>query len=314
MLRLPPNAMSRKILHSFGDFSPVLPRCVIANCKASMFRFAWGERIFLQELLKEAKDILGDHCSLSCLTSNFIPAGCIDDPPILNSLLSALELREAFLPYRRMLETNGGKIPDSRLAINEASHVTLLTAASSSSNKEKSTQSEAYSLFSKLEITPDFEKALIRKICITVGTPLAGQLEARPDWFSKLKCELKNANTQAKVALFKTFIGGWTTTHRMGEQAKLDCLFGCKAEQDNLKHYLFCSPLWQITSEALGFSPPLSIEMRLCMSECSPQGITLLALAVQVYHYTKAQLKVDAEGGLVQPSPLYAQTVAQECA
>ena len=108
-------------------------------------------------------------------------------------------------------------------------------------------------------------------------------------------------------------MGGWTTTHRMHEQNKLDCLFGCREGKDMLRHYLYCSPLWQIAAEALGFSPPLRIEERLCLVKCTPQSVSLLALAFQVYHYTKAQLNESSEGGLVQPTPLHAQTVAQDC-
>ena len=159
----------------------------------------------------------------------------------------------------------------------------------------------------------NFEAELKQKLKVSLGAQWYQELRAESDWFLQLRRVPPLCKQQAKVALFKTYAGAWTTTHRMHEPSKQQCLFGCKGEKDELRHYLLCPSLWLVVAEDLGTVPPLGVEMRLCMSEVCPQSVSMLALAFQTYHYTKSQLKVSAQGGLVQPSPHFTQTVAQEC-
>ena len=79
-------------------------------------------------------------------------------------------------------------------------------------------------------------------------------------------------------------------------------------------HYIWCTPLWLIVAEAFGGSPTLSIEERLCLVRATTQTLEILSVAFQTYHYVKSTLSAEANGGLVQPSPHYAQATATECA
>ena len=39
------------------------------------------------------------------------------------------------------------------------------------------------------------------------------------------------------MCIFKTYIGGWTTSSRMHEHDLCSCLLGCRDSKDNINHY-----------------------------------------------------------------------------
>ncbi len=74
----------------------------------------------------------------------------------------------------------------------------------------------------------------------------------------------------------------------MHEFRKHDCLFGCKGQVDDIRHYIVCAHLWHLAGEVLGSPPPLSLEERMCIDKPSVENAVRLALVFQVYHYTKS--------------------------
>ena len=84
--------------------------------------------------------------------------------------------------------------------------------------------------------------------------------------------------------MLKTAVGGWTTSIRMHESIRRGCLFGCSESCDDLHHYIVCSPLWQIASQALKVNDPFNIEERLCLVLASPIRAQLLAMVFCLYH------------------------------
>ena len=90
---------------------------------------------------------------------------------------------------------------------------------------------------------------------------------------------------------FKTYIDGWTTSHRLNESVTLPCIFGCQHEKDTLVHYLTCAPLWHIVREAMKIDIPIFIEEKLGFVSPSPEQLESLALAFQLYHFAKSRLK-----------------------
>ncbi len=97
-----------------------------------------------------------------------------------------------------------------------------------------------------------------------------------------------------KMCLWKTLAGAWTTSWRMHESHKFGCLFGCKEEHDDIRHYLVCAPLWHLTGEVLGSPPPVSLAERMCIDKPSVQGVLRLAVVFQAYHYTKSLVSGDS--------------------
>ena len=109
------------------------------------------------------------------------------------------------------------------------------------------------------------------------------------------------------MCLLKTFVGGWTTSVRMHETTKRNCLFGCNDSSDELKHYVLCSPLWQIACQALEMTDPFQLEERLCLINASPIRAQLLALVFALYHASHNSVKNDAA-----PSSRFLQQSAAE--
>ena len=73
------------------------------------------------------------------------------------------------------------------------------------------------------------------------------------DW-KELLVVLKSCLQSVRIWFLKTIINSWSTSHRLSESVFLPCIFGCNDCEDNLKHYLWCIPLWTLASSA--FSLP----------------------------------------------------------
>ena len=106
------------------------------------------------------------------------------------------------------------------------------------------------------------------------------------------------------MCLFKTWIGGWTTSIRMHEETALECIFGCKDEPDELSHYLKCAPLWSIVGEVMGQPPLFRIDERIGVKEPSVFSVSCLAVAFHGYHYSKSSFTPPQAPLLVQTACL----------
>jgi hypothetical protein len=154
-----------------------------------------------------------------------------------------------------------------------------------------SVQRAAYNLLRKNEVCPDLGQAMAQKLLVTLDNDLCQSLRLPATWFQAVCFSLARVKQHVAMCVFKTFIGGWTTSVRMGEVTKLPCIFGCRLELDCQNHYIACSSLWQIAAAAMGLEAPLSLSARLCLSNPSPQSMQMLALVFMVYHYTKSRIK-----------------------
>ena len=132
------------------------------------------------------------------------------------------------------------------------------------------------------------------------------------DWYKVLTPVLSKCKPFVGMCLFKTYIGGWTTSSRMHESVVQDCLFGCSDCCDNINHYLQCSPLWQIACQSFNVRDPFNFSERLCLISPSPDNAQLLALVFLLYHSAHSQARHSDDG--VSPRPLTAQRNAVEAA
>ena len=114
------------------------------------------------------------------------------------------------------------------------------------------------------------------------------------------------------MCVLKTWIGGWTTSNRLHEPFRKNCLFGCQHENDDLKHYIRCSPLWQLSAETLGVSAPLDLRERLCILNPSVERMQLLALCFQGYHYAKANCEEQGTSRCIVQYSHRMQAIVQE--
>ena len=76
----------------------------------------------------------------------------------------------------------------------------------------------------------------------------------------------------------------------MGEDPPLNCIFGCCEEEDDLKHYLVCDPLWTMATSACGL-PSLFLSgsplERMCLINRSGVSLKLLSVVYRGYHALK---------------------------
>ena len=98
-LKLPPNSMSQKLTHSFGEFCPLVPRPVFAMSIAAHSRFAKAEEKALRAILAEAIDILGDNNTLFAHGMNTIPRGHLGDLPLIKYLVDSLDRKESICNF-----------------------------------------------------------------------------------------------------------------------------------------------------------------------------------------------------------------------
>ena len=136
----------------------------------------------------------------------------------------------------------------------------------------------------------------------TYASPLL--LEFPGEWYNLLTPILRQCKPYVGMCIFKTFIGGWTTSSRMHERNLRSCLLGCTDCADNINHYIQCSPLWQIACSALGVVDPFTFSKRLCIVSPSPDNAQLLALVFSLYHSAHNSCTRDD----VSPSPRAVQT------
>ena len=285
-------------MHSFGDFSAVVPKAIGAYCDSVRVRFARSSRLFLLELHKEAMKALGNDLGICDLTLNKLPKGCMRDHSLVDGLLDSIKLRGHFSVYR------------DRLTVEDPGCWVLDDA--STPPKGSSVQSACFDCFAVLEREQDLARSYAKKLSITVGESFANPFLLPADWLVHVRATLLHTREHVKMCLFKTWVGGWTTSVRTHEPVCMQCLFGCIDAKDDLRHYIECAPLWHLAGEALKVQPPLDLRERLGILNPSVERFTLLALAFQGYHYAKS--RCEGIGGsrlIVQDSRVMQRSVQE---
>ena len=153
MLKLPPNCMSRKLMHSFHDFCDVIPTSVISWCRAAMYRFAFSNCAFLLKLRSEVVSIVGDNISVLDFCGSGMPHGGKSHPPLLESLCNALTLSGDHVTYMNAVHHSGMRSwfhRNASLAQSTSSHPDNLVD-DSSPGVVSSIQSKIYRVFCEVE-------------------------------------------------------------------------------------------------------------------------------------------------------------------
>ena len=95
VFRMPPQAMSRNLMHSSGFCTEVFPTVLQDYNRSCTFRFACSEKAYLVDLCSRIHVELGDHGVLAELNA-VAPYGGIKEPPILCNLIDAIRLQGVF--------------------------------------------------------------------------------------------------------------------------------------------------------------------------------------------------------------------------
>ena len=287
VLHLPPNSLGKGELLSLPQLGGVSFSSIETLCAASLFRagfctFVW-QRWYeqLQSCASESSPVI------KWSTGILQPEGW-------DSNAIAANLKE---------RTKGGrnKTPEAAANLMRSVIATMNPVGSPSGliAEKIAVQKLVSNLLYPEMVCADFLGFFRRRIST------AFQLEL-PDSFCPLrilKNMLEKETMHIRMLVIKTWCAGWTTSHRMPE-VKLDCLFGCQGEKDNIAHYLRCPCLWKILDKILpnvsrlpmGPAPLLGIDgnthnplTRLGMIPPNQGAMHGLALAFSIYHAVKNQ-------------------------
>ena len=267
--------MNQKLSHSFGDFFPISPKPIFAVCIAAHSRFAKTEEVALRRIQSEALPILGVHSPLASFATASLPSALNGDKLLVDNLLDSLCSQGVYLQFS----------------------VQLHAALSTKGRSPKWFQAWFNSIHSSRECTNNIKLEVGSKILKTCEHEIAFHLSFPGDWYQVLISVLGACKPFVVMCLFKTYIGGWTTSSLMHEPIIRNCLLGCSDCQDNINHYLQCSPLWQIARVALGVTDLFNSSERLCIVSPTVGNAQLLAL---VYHLAHNMFK---GGDVVSPMP-----------
>ena len=287
--KLPPNCMNQALSHSFGNFCPISPKPIYSLCIAAHSRFAKAENLALCKIHDEAIAVLGNNASLASFATSSLASAFIGDRPLIECLLDSLKNRGVYLQFAPQL------------------HAAVLSRGRSP------TWSQAwfYNIYARSECTDNIQFEVESKILKTFEEDIAYHLTIPGDWFRALIPLLTICKPYVAMCLFKTYVGAWTTSSRMHETVVRTCLLGCSECQDNINHYMQCSPLWQIASNALGVSDPFNMSMRLCLVSPTAGNAQLLAMVYSLYHSAHASFKGSDR---VSPTPRTVQRNLVEAA
>ena len=105
----------------------------------------------------------------------------------------------------------------------------------------------------------------------------------------------------------------WTTSHRMHEDNKLPCIFGCSNSDccaaDTIGHYMICPSLWQLAREVCPDEESPSFASRLCLVTPSRDKLTRLGIVFGIYHACKNDQVSISSAGPTSPSVVQSRAV-----
>ena len=282
ILRLPANCMSRELSLSSSFCSAINPLPLKSYCLACLYRFADSEREYLYQLRDQIRVLVGDETPVSLINSLQIPDGGVDGPPILNSLIDALELKGPW---------EAARVVSQRCQ----EHAWLLEypACEFPSSKYKGIQTAVLSVISVSERCKDVAASVATKTCVTFG-----QIYFQEGWFSELNTVFLELPLYIRMCWFKTICGGWVTSVRTGSSCRWGCLFGCGESPDSVQHYLVCPILWAFARETMKIQEDsILINSRLCINNPTVGKLKLLAFAFSFYNSVRKDPGCRNESG-----------------
>ena len=102
---------------------------------------------------------------------------------------------------------------------------------------------------------------------------------------------LKQLKASDSMKVIKTWLNGWTTSHRMREDITFDCLLGCNEGRDTFSHYVMCPHLFHLMRY---FLPNCSSCPLVRLGVAAPIRSSLLTLACTFSAYHALKSKVSA--------------------
>ena len=205
ILKLPPNCMKQKLTHTLGEFCPLSPKPIFALSIAAHSRFAKAEEVALRAMHGEALHLLGDNNTVAAFAMHAIPTGCSGDRPLIQYLFDSLDKKGIYMQFSQQ----------------------LCSAIVTKGRSPNWSQAWFYNIYSGPECTTNIQFELGSKILKTFEQDIAYSLYFPGEWYKVLTPVLRLCKPYVGMCVFKTYIGGWTTSSRMHEGKSRLCLLGC---------------------------------------------------------------------------------------
>ena len=94
------------------------------------------------------------------------------------------------------------------------------------------------------------------------------------------------------MCTLKTWTNTWTTTRRLHNPDKGVCVFGCRAQPDDFRHYAFCSPLWNGAGALSPAGPPGDdLLAKLGLVDYYSGDFNLLIAAFHLYNHGRSHVR-----------------------
>ena len=91
------------------------------------------------------------------------------------------------------------------------------------------------------------------------------------------------------MCILKTWCNGWITSERMHRDVRHTCIFGCRGEKDNLRHYVSCNRLWNPIFERMRIPQTEDKLRRLAIIGTERNCVLAVAIAFTVYHSSRGE-------------------------
>ena len=201
-------------------------------------------------------------------------------------------LEEAFLGFPHLVEAHkgGSSILEKFSRQKDTPRVSSVPPPGDPIWSKGSVQKTAYSIFVRESRDIHCQATSIFSLMKTRLPNILKPLLVNPDLELIFHDICKDFKGSDKLKLIKTYTNAWVSSHRMHEDTKLDCFFGCPALPDKLEHYLFCPNLRGLMTFLVDSTSMVTLVRWGLCSPCtkSLQGV---CCAYTGYHACKSQVR-----------------------
>ena len=229
-----------------------------------------------------------------------IPYGGIKDPPILVTLLHAINLSGPFTIFKENCRNDPRRawLLDYPTVDLPRPYKSFQSAALAALTVENSVSSLSAELHEKLKITL---------------LPLA-PFEIPTNWFECLCPELEKETPYIKTCWLRTVVGGWCTSTRLAAFRCRECFLGCEGCRDELTHYLICPILWQFARDTLRIQEDsIGFLSRIGVIHPTHDKFRLLAFCHALYHCCVNDSACIQENGEPRSCQIVQQVASELC-
>ena len=202
-------------------------RSLSASCAAALFRTARSTIKSWPDWVRQLDIAAGEFLSLQKYHYGARSSEIWDTPPI------ALCLQEAYLGFPN----------DDRW--NEGATALIHELESQAGAQKKNLQRKVYQKLMDHHFVSDITDTISKRI----SNMFAPHVVDFTNIINLQSCmdTLSSLNSSSAIKVLKTWVNGWSSSHRYHEAIVYPCLLGCRGGLDDLSHYVKCPHLFALT-------------------------------------------------------------------